>query len=168
MRATRERSSGSRFVIDKTPLNYLYIGLIAKALPQAKIIHVEREPMDVGFAMYKTLFRMGYPFSYDLGEIGRYMRAKSALMEHWRALLGDKIIEVSYETLVANQESESRRLIDAIGVEWRDECLAFHKNAAPAATASAAQVRKPIYASSVGKWRAYEKHLGVLSEALQG
>lgn len=167
MKAMRERGGGARFIIDKTPLNFLYIGLIAKALPRAKIVHVDRDPMDAGFAMYKTLFRMGYPFSYDLEEIGRYMRAKSMLMDHWRRFLDGRIIGMSYEALVANQESESRRLIEAIGVPWRDECLSFHENTAPAATASAAQVRRPIYASSVGKWKYYERHLGALSKSLQ-
>ncbi|WP_428410128.1 sulfotransferase [Hyphococcus sp.] len=167
MKALRERGAGARYVIDKTPLNYLYIGIIAKALPKATIIHVDRDAMDTGFAIYKTLFRMGYPFSYNLGSIGRYMRAKSALMEHWRGLLGERIVDISYEALIADQEGESRRLIAAAGAGWRDECLAFHQNKTPAATASAAQVRRPIYSSSVGKWKQYEHHLGELSKALQ-
>ena len=167
MTALRERRHGAAFVIDKTPLNFLYIGLIAKALPRAKIVHVDRDPMDTGFAMYKTLFRMGYPFSYDLGAIGRYMRAKAALMDHWRRLAGGRICDISYEALVADQEGESRRLIGALGLDWRDECLAFHRNKTPAATASAAQVRRPIYSSSVGKWKHYQQYLGELADALQ-
>ena len=165
-RATTERSEGARFVIDKTPLNFLYLGIIAKAMPNAKIIHVERDPMDVGFAMYKTLFRMGYPFSYNLTEIARYIRAKTELMNHWREMIGDRVTTISYESLIADQEGESRRLFSAFGLAWRPECLEFHKNAAPTATASAAQVRQPLYSSSVGKWRHYEKHLSELSAAL--
>lgn len=165
--ATTERSRGARFVIDKTPLNFLYAGLIAKALPNARIIHVERDAMDVGFAMYKTLFRMGYPFSYDLTDIGRYMRAKSSLMSHWNEMLGERIISVSYERLVSGQEKESRRLVGALGLEWSERCLSFHENTSPTATASAAQVRRPLYGSSVGKWRKYEKYLGELSKALE-
>lgn len=163
MGALKQRQPGARYVIDKTPLNFLYIGLIAKAMPGAKIVHVNRDPMDVGFAMYKTLFRMGYPFSYDLTDIGRYMRAKTALMDHWRAFLGARIIDVSYEGLVADQKAESRKLVAALGLDWREECLAFHKSKTPTATASAAQVRRPIYESSVGKWKLYERHLGALA-----
>ncbi|WP_425408145.1 tetratricopeptide repeat-containing sulfotransferase family protein [Hyphococcus sp.] len=165
--STSERSGGARYIIDKTPLNFLYAGLIAKALPKAKIIHVERDNMDVGFAMYKTLFRMGYPFSYDLTDIGRYMRAKAALMKHWREMLDGRIVSISYESLIAAQETESRRLVDALELDWNDRCLSFHENQTPTATASAAQVRRPIYASSIGKWRKYEKHLGELLRAFE-
>ena len=165
-RSTRERSPSARYIIDKTPLNFLYIGLIARAMPRARIVHLERDPMDVGFAMYKTLFRMGYPFSYDLSDIARYMVAKKQLMAHWEALLPGRIVTVQYEKLVADQEAESRALVAAIGLDWDDACLSFHKNSQPSATASAAQVRQPIYSSSVGKWRAYADHLGVLKKGL--
>ncbi len=164
--STTQRSPESMYVIDKTPLNFLYIGLIAKTMPAAKIINLVRDPMDVGYAMYKTMFRMGYPFSYDLEDIGRYIRAKDRLMDHWEAVLPGKIISVHYENLVASQEEESRKLVSALGLEWHPDCLAFHKNNSPSATASAAQVRQPIYTSSVGKWKAYEKQLAPLAEVL--
>lgn len=164
--STAQRSAQSTYIIDKTPLNFLYIGLIAKMMPGAKIIHLARDQMDVGYAMYKTLFRMGYPFSYDLRDIGQYMRAKDRLMAHWDAVLPGKIVTVRYEQLVADQEKESRSLVSALGLEWHPDCLAFHKNISPSATASAAQVRQPIYTSSVGKWKAYEKQLGPLAELL--
>ncbi|WP_411815906.1 tetratricopeptide repeat-containing sulfotransferase family protein [Hyphococcus sp. DH-69] len=167
-KAVKERSDHAKYVVDKTPLNFLYIGLIAKALPNARIIHVLRDEMDVGFAMYKTLFRMGYPFSYDLNDIGRYIRAKAHLMTHWENLLSDRITTVSYETLVAEPETQIRNLIDHLGLTWDDQCLEFHENKSPTATASAAQVRRPIYSSSIQKWRHYENHLGDLSQALSG
>lgn len=166
-RSTCERAPNARFIVDKTPLNFLYIGLIARAMPSARIIHLERDPMDVGFAMFKTLFRMGYPFSYDLEDIGRYIVAKQRLMTHWSELLPGRIVTVRYEDLVADQEGESRKLIGSVGLDWDDACLAFHKNAQPSATASAAQVRQPIYASSVGKWRAFARHLGPLQAILE-
>lgn len=166
-RSTRERSRGCAHIIDKTPLNFLYIGLIAKAMPRAKIIHLVRDPMDVGFAMYKTLFRMGYPFSYDLHDIGRYMKAKDKLMAHWDTVLPGRIIHLRYEELVADQEEQTRALVSALDLEWNDACLSFHTNKTPSATASAAQVRQPIYSSSVGKWRSYEPHLAALREALE-
>lgn len=153
--------------IDKTPANYLYIGLIAKALPNAKIVHLRRDPMDNGYALYKTLFRMGCPYSYDLGDLGRYMVAQHDLMRHWRDLLPGRIIEVDYEAVVDDVEGESRRLIAALGLDWQDACLNFHQNQSAAATASAAQVRQPVYKTSVGLWRRYETELAPLAEALR-
>ena len=165
--STTQRLPESPYIIDKTPLNFLYIGLIAKTMPAARIINLVRDPMDVGYAMYKTLFRMGYPFSYDLEDIGRYICAKDRLMAHWEAVLPGKIINVHYQQLVANQEKESRKLVSALGLEWHPGCLAFHQNKSPSATASAAQVRQPIYSSSVGKWKAYEKQLDPLAKILK-
>lgn len=164
--STTQRLPDSPYVIDKTPLNFLYIGLIAKTMPAAKIINLVRDPMDVGYAMYKTLFRMGYPFSYDLEDIGRYIRAKDRLMAHWEAVLPGKIINVHYQQLVTRQEEESRKLVSALGLEWHPDCLAFHQNKSPSATASAAQVRQPIYSSSVGKWKAFESQLAPLVKVL--
>lgn len=153
--------------IDKTPVNFLYLGLIARALPRARIIHVRRRPMDVGYAIYKTLFRMAYPFSYDLRDLGRYYLAYAGLMAHWRSSLGGAFLEVDYEELVAQQELVSRRIVEFCGLDWQDSCLAFERNASPCLTASAAQVREPIYASSVGLWRSYREQLQPLAEAIR-
>jgi hypothetical protein len=165
--STTQRLPDSPYIIDKTPLNFLYIGLIAKTMPAARIINLVRDPMDVGYAMYKTLFRMGYPFSYDLEDIGRYICAKDRLMAHWEAVLPGKIINVDYQQLVTRQEGESRKLVSALGLEWHPDCLAFHQNKSPSATASAAQVRQPIYSSSVGKWKRYENQLAPLAKILK-
>jgi len=157
---------GSGRFIDKMPLNYLYCGLIRRALPNAKIIHVTRHPMAVGYAMYKTLFKNGYPFSYDLGEIGRYYAAYRRLMQHWEAAMAGAIFRVSYEDLVVDQLGETRRLLEYCGLEWQDACAAFHENPAASTTASASQVRRPIYLSSVSQWRHYEDQLSELRETI--
>jgi tetratricopeptide (TPR) repeat protein len=154
------------FVVDKTPLNYLYLGLIAKSLPRARIVHVRRHPMASCYAMYKTLFRMGYPFSYDLGDLGRYYVAYSRLMNYWRALLPGRFLDLDYEALVSDQEGTTRRLLEHCGLEWQPACLRFHENTAPTATASAAQVRQPIYRDSVDLWRNYRQGLAPLARHL--
>lgn len=154
-------------IIDKTPLNFLYLGLIARALPNACVVHVRRGAMDVCYAMYKTLFRMAYPFSYDLEDLGQYYMAYARLMAHWRDVVGERLIEIDYEALVADQERETRRLVAACGLSWEDGCLEFQNNQSPSLTASAAQVRRPIYSSSVGLWRRYEAQLQPLVETLR-
>lgn len=154
-------------VIDKTPANYLYVGLIALALPQARIVHVRRDPMDVGYALYKTLFRSGAPYSYDLDDLGRYIVGQQALMAHWRAALPGRMIEIDYEALTAEPEAESRALLAACGLDWDPACLDFHSRRGPAATASAAQVRRPIHRQSVGLWHRYETQLAPLRHRLQ-
>ncbi len=154
-------------LLNKTPANYLYAGLIAAALPNARIIHVRRQPMDAGYAIFKTLFRTAYPFSYDLGELGHYMAAQARLMAHWRQVLpARQLLEIDYEALIANQESESRRIIAFAGLDWNPACLYFHSNPGATATASAAQVREPIHNRSVGLWRAYEQQLAPLAATL--
>jgi hypothetical protein len=153
--------------IDKTPINFLYLGLIALALPDAKIVHIRRQPMDVCYAMYKTLFRMAYPFSYDLGDLGRYYLAYERLMAHWRTVLPGRFLDLDYEDLVAHQESASRRLLSHCGLAWEDACLAFERNESPSLTASAAQVRQPIHGRSVGLWRKYARELAPLADLLR-
>ncbi len=153
--------------IDKNPINFLYLGVIARALPKARIVHVRREAMDVCYAMYKTLFRVAYPFSYDLQDIARYYLAYEQLMAHWRAMLPGSLLEVQYEDLVGNQEAVSRRLVEFCGLPWEEACLRFERNAAPCLTASASQVRQPLYRSSIGQWRRYRQELEPLAQALR-
>lgn len=154
-------------LIDKTPLNFLYIGLIHLALPNAKIIHLRRHPVDVCYAMYKTLFRAGYPFSYSLQEVGRYFIAYHGLMNHWRSSIPNAFLDVDYENIIADQEGQTRRILDYLELDWEDKCLDFHQHRGPAATASAAQVRQPIYSSSVGLWRKYQQQLGPFAARLK-
>jgi tetratricopeptide (TPR) repeat protein len=152
---------------DKMPLNYLYCGLIQRALPNAKIVHVARRPMAACYAMYKTLFKDGYPFSYDLGEIGRYYVGYRRLMDHWQAAMPALIYPLSYEALVADQRGETRKLLEFCGLEWQDSCVEFHRNPSPTTTASAAQVRRRLYDSSVSQWRHYAAELAELSSLLR-
>ena len=154
--------------IDKMPQNYLNCGLIHAALPNAKIIHVARDAMDTCYAVYKTYFNGMYPFSFDLEELGKYYLAYRRLMDHWRDVLGDAMLEMSYEKLVNDQVGQTKRLLEYCGLEWQDACLRFHESAAPSTTASASQVREPIYRTSVGRWRCYEDQLRPLKVLLEG
>jgi hypothetical protein len=148
------------------PLNYLYCGIIRRALPHAKIVHVTRHPMAVCYAMYKALFKDAYPFSYDLSEIARYYIGYRRLMDHWIATLPGAIHSLSYEALVADQLGETRKLLEFCGLEWEEACARFHENPAASTTASAAQVRRPMYSSALAHWQHYETQLAGLREQL--
>ena len=150
------------------PLNILYCGLIHLALPQAKIIHVTRSPMDACWAIYKTLFERTYAFSYNLEELASYYEAYYKLGNHWRNTIPANIfLDVSYEELVRNQEAVSRKIMTHCDVDWEPEVLTFYKQNIQSMTASAAQVRQPISDRSVGLWRNYEKHLLPLKNKLE-
>lgn len=154
-------------LVDKTPLNFLYIGLIHLAMSGARIIHLRRHPLDSCYAMYKTLFRLGFPFTYSLQDVGRYFIAYRRLMDHWHECLPGRILDVDYEQLVGDQENQTRRILDYCGLSFEQACLEFHKQDSPSATASAAQVRKPIYSSSVGRWKCYKQQLMPLAGKLR-
>ena len=165
--STRGRGFEATVLTDKTPANFLYLGHIATAMPQAKIIHLKRHPLDTCFAIYKTLFRMGYPYSYRLEHLADYYIAYTKLMAHWHRVMPDQILDVTYENLVRDVAGESRRIIDHCGLAWEDGVLDFHKNTAASATASAAQVRRPVYTSSVGRWRDHADGLAPLVNRLR-
>jgi tetratricopeptide (TPR) repeat protein len=154
-----------RFV-DKLPMNVMYAGFITQALPGAKIVELARHPVDVCLSNFKILFRTGYDYSYNLEELADFYIAYRQLTEHWRRILGDDYIVVSYESLVENQESDSRRLIGDLGLEWSDDCLRYYDNKQAAATASSAQIRQPIYHKAVGRWRHYASELSPLINRL--
>jgi tetratricopeptide (TPR) repeat protein len=162
------RASGSaRRITDKLPANFFLVGLIRLALPRARIIHVRRDPVDTCWSCFQTLFTTGQPFAYDLGELGRYWRAYDALMTHWRAVLPpETMLELHYEELVGDLASEARRLVAYCGLEWDAACLEFHRTQRTVRTASATQVRQPIYQSSIGRWRDYAAELRPLVDAL--
>ncbi len=166
-RARSAGASGVRFT-DKMPLNYLYCGLIRRALPNARIVHVSRSPMAACYAMYKTLFEDAYPFSYDLAELAKHYLAYRRLMEHWQLTMPGAIFSLSYEALIADQLGQTRRLLDFCGLEWQEACAQFHQNPLATTTASAVQVRRPMYDSSVSQWRHYEAQLADLSRELIG
>jgi tetratricopeptide (TPR) repeat protein len=163
---TRPGTGHHAHFVDKLPLNYLYCGLIHMALPNARIVHLTRHPMATCYAIYKTLFKDAYPFSYDLGELARYYAAYRRLMRYWHSALPGVILDVSYESLVANLELEARRVLGYCGLEWQPACADFHRNPTPTATASASQVRRPLYDSSVGLWERYENELKPLRAML--
>ncbi|MCI0518560.1 MAG: sulfotransferase [Woeseiaceae bacterium] len=163
---TRPFTGHTPHFIDKRTQNYLSLGVIHRALPKAGIVHVRRAPMDTCFAIYKFLFNDAYPWSYDLDEIAQYYVAYRRLMDHWRAVLPGRIIDVTYEDVVTNLEGETRRLLDRLGLDWQPECLNFHESEAATMTGSAVQVRQPVYSSSVGRWRDYERQLQKVAETL--
>lgn len=154
--------------IDKLPFNFLYLGFIAKAWPDAGIIYLRRNPMDTCFAMYKQVFTWAYKFSYSLESLGRYYVAHDRLLRHWRKLLGGRLIEIQYESLVADQEGQTRMLLERLGLPFEPACLEFEKNESASATASSVQVREKIHARSVDRWRHFEAELRPLRDALEG
>jgi hypothetical protein len=165
--STRPFTGHTPRFIDKLPLNYLYTGLIHLALPNAKVINLRRNPMDTCYAVYKQLFLDAYPFSYDLEELGKYYVAYHRLMEHWHAVLPGVIHTVDYETLVSDIEGESRRLLDFCDLDWQPQVLKYYESKEASTTASTTQVRQPVYKSSVGRWRDYERQLQPLIRILR-
>lgn len=155
-----------RFV-DKMPVNYLYVPLIFKALPHAKIIHLVRDPMDSCFSSFKQLFAEAYFHSYDLEEMARHHVRYHRLMAYWRELLPGQILDVKYEEVVADLEPNARRLIDYLDLPWEDACLEFHSQDSAVTTASAVQVREKVHSRSVGRWREYEEQLKPALEILR-
>jgi tetratricopeptide (TPR) repeat protein len=156
-------------ITDKMPANFRYAGLIHLALPKARIIHTRRDPIDTCLSCFSILFAHNQPFTYDLAELGRYYRAYAALMKHWREVLPlEEMLEVQYEELVDNFELLARRIVAYCGLEWNNACLEFYKTKRPVWTASAVQVRQPIYRSSVGRWRPDQGTLQPLIKALEG
>ena len=165
----RKLAPNATHVVDKLPDNFMHIGLIHLMLPNAKIIHSMRDPMDSCFSCFSRLFtgnNLGY--TYNLGAVARYWVSYDEIMRHWHAALPPgRILDVAYETMVADFENQARRLVDYLGVPWDDRCLGFHDNRRIVKTASVAQVRKPIYRTSVARWKHYEKHLGELYEVVK-
>jgi hypothetical protein len=164
---TRPRTGHTPYFIDKMPLNYLYGGIIRAALPNARILHLARHPMATCYAVFKTLFNQGYPFSYDLSEVAEYYIAYHQLMSHWRRVLPQAILDVSYEKLVTSPAAEAARVFTHCGLEWHDDCLDIGERGTASTTASAAQVRRPIYATSVDLWRQYEGPLAPVADRLK-
>ena len=156
-----QRALRPRF-IDKFPGNFHYAGLIARALPAASIVCLRRHPLDTVLSNFRNLFAVSsryYDYSYDLLDIAAYYVRFDRLIAMWRHLLPGRVLELHYEALVADQEGETRRLLAHCGLDWSDRCLDFHTNAAPVSTPSAAQVRRPLYADSVARWRAHAEPL---------
>ena len=154
------RAPHATHVVNKTTLNYRHVGLIRMLLPQARIIHALRDPMDTCCSCFTHLFDGdNLPYSYDLQAMGRYYVRYATLVQHWRAVVPDALLDVRYELLVRDTRNQVRRMLDHLGLEWNDACLDFHRNRRVVETASRAQVRQPIYQGSVARWRRFEAHL---------
>ncbi|MEE9300300.1 MAG: tetratricopeptide repeat protein [Alphaproteobacteria bacterium] len=162
----QRRAPDARRITDKMLYNFFHVGLIHLALPQAKIVHCVRDPVDTCVSCFAKLFAGGVEFSYDLAELGRYYRLYRRLMDHWRALLPERILDLRYEDMVSDQEKQTRRLLAHLELPWDAACLTFHETDRVVRTASSAQVRRPIYSGSVGRAARYRAHLGPLIEAL--
>lgn len=167
MEMLRHRLGVEPAFVDKLPFNALYLGFICKAFPDARIVLLQRNPLDSCFAMYKQVFLGAYKFSYSLENLGRFYVAYARLVEHWKETLGDCLIELQYETLVTRQEETTRDLLDGLGLDFEETCLAFDRNASAIATASSAQVREKIHTRSVGRWKQYAQQLRPLREQLE-
>jgi hypothetical protein len=154
--------------VDKLPFNFLYLGMIAKAWPNARIIHLGRNPMDACFSIYKQVFTWAYKFSYSLDGLGQYYVAHNRLRDHWQEVLKDRLIEVEYESLVTDPEGQTRMLLDKLGLDFEQACLDFDKNQAPSATASSVQVREKTHSRSINKWTRFAQQLQPLREHLEG
>lgn len=152
---------------DKLPSNFLYIGMLRLGLPGARIVHLRRNPMDSAYAIYKTLFRMGYPYSYDLGDLADYYAAYHRLMAHWRAAAPGFVVDLPYEDLVSAPEATVRGLFARLDLDWQPGCLDFHRDTGAVATASAAQVREPVHRGSVDLWRRHEAGLAPFTARLR-
>jgi tetratricopeptide (TPR) repeat protein len=166
---TRPAGQSQPRFVDKMPLNFFYLGHIARALPAASIVVLRRHPLDAGLSNFRQLFATGfsyYDYARDLRDIGRYYAQFERLLAHWQATLPGRVHEVWYESLVAEQRAETERLLTHCRLPWEEACLHFERNASAIATASAVQVRQPLYASSVGRWRRYQRHLQPLRDEL--
>jgi tetratricopeptide (TPR) repeat protein len=164
---TKNHAPAATHITDKMPANFFCVGLIHLMLPNAKIIHIRRNPVDTCLSGFSKLFNSGQLHSYDLTELGRYYCNYNKLMKYWHSVLpSNNFMEIQYEDLVVNSEEKSRELISFIGLEWDKACLNFYQNKRTVRTASITQVRKPIYQSSVDKWKRYEDQLGPLLDAL--
>ena len=166
--AIERLAPGAVRITDKLPQNFIFAGLIHLALPNAAIIHTTRDPIDTCLSCFSIMFTTEQNFTYDLAELGRYYRHYQSLMGHWhRVLPPGRILDVRYEDVVADLEGQARRIIAHCGLDWDPQCLAFHKTERAVRTASATQVRQPIYKDAVERWRRYEEFLAPLMAELK-
>jgi tetratricopeptide (TPR) repeat protein len=161
------RGASGKHIIEKMPLNYLYLGAIRRALPTSKLLLVTREPIDSCFAMYRTLFGVAYPFTYDFSDLARYYSAYQRLIDNWRSCFGKELFELSYEDFVKDPAGIGTRIARHCDLPWNAAALEVQKSVSVSLTASASQIRRPIYGSSSGRWRCYRNHLDPLFFAMR-
>ncbi|MGE5608111.1 MAG: tetratricopeptide repeat-containing sulfotransferase family protein [Bacillota bacterium] len=159
-------NSTATYVTDKMPHNFLYLGLIAILFPDCHVIHCTRNPLDTCLSCYMTHFANGHDYTHDLAHLGAFYRDYQRLMTHWKQVLNFPMLEVRYEDVVSDLQGQTRRMLEFLELPWDERCLSFHKNKRPVSTASREQVRRPIYASSVARWKRYEPHLAPLIASL--
>lgn len=163
--SSRMRGDSPRFV-DKLPQNYLMIPMILKAFPNAKVVHLNRNPMDACFASYKQLFADAYLHSYNQQEMARHHIRYRNLMQNWREQFPGRFFDISYEQTTHDLETNARALIDYLELPWEDACLEFHKQKTAVSTASAVQVREPVHTRSINRWKRYERQLQPMYQEL--
>lgn len=168
LRRLRQLGGGAELVVNKMPLDFWYLGLIASMFRNPVILHCRRDPLDTCLSCYFQNFKAGIDFASALPDLGHYYRMYHSMMDHWKSSLPVPIVNVSYEQLVAEPEAEARRIIGAVGLDWEESCAQPHRTDRTVKTASSWQVRQPVYRSSSQRWRQYERHLGPLIAALQG
>jgi tetratricopeptide (TPR) repeat protein len=167
LESTRRFRKGAPHFTDKLPNNFASVGLIAAILPNAKVVDARRHPLDSCMGCYKQLFYKGQSFTYDLVELGEYYLEYMRLMAHWDEVLPGTVLHVQYEDMVADQDNQTRRLVEHCGLPWEDQVLRFYETDRAVVTASSEQVRQPIYSKSVNSWRRFETHLEPLIEVLE-
>jgi len=165
--AAKKFQPNYKYITDKLPINFKWIAIIKIAIPNAKIIHCVRNPLDNCLSIYKNYFDFNInPYAYNLNELGKYYNCYKDLMRYWHSLMPNFIYDISYEKLIQNQKEETKKLLDFCDLDWNNKCMNFYKNKRNVSTASVMQVRKPIYKSSVNSWEKYRKHLSVLIDEL--
>lgn len=167
LRTIRYQLRSEPWFLEKLPYNFLYAGFISRAFPDAKIVYVDRHPMDACFAMFKQVFTWAYQFSYSLDDLATYYTAHRRLLEHWQTQLPDQWITVRYEAMVEDQESETRRLLEELGLDFEAQCLDIQSNRSASTTASSVQIREAVHTRSVGRWQNYAEELEPLRAKLE-
>lgn len=162
----REHAENAALAVETTPTNFLHLGRIALLFPAARIVYCTRDPRDTCVSIYQQPLSRAHGYAHDLGTLGRYYRRVQSLMDHWTGVVPNPLFELRYELLIESFETTVRELIGFCGVDFEDSCLHFHETSRQVRTPSASQVRQPIYASSVGRWKRYEDRLGMLLESL--
>ena len=166
-RTERHRELGTPRFTDKLPNNFVHVGFLELALPNARVINAKRHPLDSCLGAFKQLFARGQPFTYDQFEIAEFYIEYQRIMDHWHEVLPGRVLDVQYENVVDDLETQVRRILEYCDLPWNDACLRYYENERAVKTASSEQVRKPIYSSAKHRWRHYEKHLGPMIEVLE-
>jgi hypothetical protein len=166
LRHLADRDDQAQRIVDKLPTNFLHLGFIAALLPNARIVHCRREPLDVCLSIFFQRFAKGHYYAYDFDGIAAYYAEYERLLGHWKKVLPIEILDVQYEKLLDDLECESRRLLDYCELSWEEACLAFHQSQRPVRTASSWQVRQPLYQTAKARWKKFDRHLDGLKKAL--